>query len=129
MHKNVKAFYLIFVALSLVIGLLISPAVQAAADKEPIEFDPSQHDSVHAMLSGLSDEQVRQLLLAELKKEAEAQTESVNLEPEVKGPGAPLSRLLRTLNRGHTESDNRMEEIWAGVPTFLPDLYKVFVSL
>lgn len=129
MNKKVKAFYSIFAVLSLFITLLTSQASQAAEDKELINLDLSQHDSVHAMLSGLSDEQVRQLLLTELKKEVQAQAESVDLEPEVQGPGAPLSKLLRTLNKGHTESDNRMEEILAGIPTLVPDLYKVFVSL
>ena len=85
--------------------------------------------SVHATLSAMSDEQVRQLLIEELQKDALAESHSFTFEPENTGPGAPLAILLNELNDETGQSDNQLRKLLTGVPNLLPDLYKVFVSL
>lgn len=84
--------------------------------------------SVHALLSGLSDEQVRQMLIEELKKEAVEKSSSL-LEPELNGPGAPFSNLLRTFDKESAQSDYQFKKLRDGIPNLFPDLYKVFISL
>ncbi len=84
--------------------------------------------SVHAILSGLSDEQVRQMLISELKKDA-AVGEQFSLEPAINGPGAPLSRILRALNNESAQSEHEFNKLWEGIANVLPDLFKVFITL
>ncbi len=86
-------------------------------------------NSVHALLSGLSDEQIRQLLIDELQKDTSAESQSFSLEPELKGPGAPLARILKALNRGSVQSEHQLHKLWIEIPNLLPELYKVFISL
>jgi len=86
-------------------------------------------ESVHAILSGMSDEQVRQLLIEELKKDAAAKDESFSLESEIDGPGAPFARVLKSLESESVQSEHNLEYLWAGIPNFIPDLYKTFVAL
>lgn len=85
--------------------------------------------SVHATLSAMSDEQVRQLLIDELQKDAIAEKQSFSLDPDFTGPGAPLARILKTLNDESAQSENRLRKLLTGIPNLLPDLYKIFVSL
>jgi len=86
-------------------------------------------ESVHAILSGMSDEQVRQLLIEELKKDAAANDQSFSLDAELDGPGAPFASMLTTLEIESAQSGQHLEHLWVGIPNFLPDLYKTFVSL
>lgn len=82
--------------------------------------------AVEEMMAGLSDEQVRQMLIAELKKDAEAE----ELEPpKMKGPAFLLSRLLRVLRSQHDDSESEVRALFGSLPTMGPDLYKVFVKL
>ena len=85
--------------------------------------------SVHATLSAMSDEQVRQLLIEELQKDALAESESFSFEPEMTGPGAALEILLNELNDEAGQSDNKLRKLFTAVPNLFPDLYKIFVSL
>jgi hypothetical protein len=98
----------------------------AAAD---FQDNAAAKSSVHATLSAMSDEQVRQLLIDELQKDAIAESQSFSLEPDFTGPAAPLARILKTLNDESAQSENRLRKLLTGTPNLLPDLYKVFVSL
>ncbi|MCP4343839.1 MAG: hypothetical protein GY799_34435 [Desulfobulbaceae bacterium] len=94
-----------------------------------LQDNAAAKSSVHATLSAMSDEQVRQLLIDELQKDAIAASESFSLEPDFTGPGAPLARILKTLNDESAQSENRLRKLLTGTPNLLPDLYKVFISL
>jgi hypothetical protein len=109
---------------------LFSAGAIFAADTSSAEIsnNAGSPESVHAILSGLSDEQVRQMLIAELKKDAAAD-DKFSLEPAINGPGAPLSRMLRAFNNESVQSEHDFEKLWAGIPNVLPDLFKVFISL
>ena len=82
---------------------------------------------VEELLAGLSDEQVRQLLIDELKQDAAS---DMDPDPQrMKGPGAFLSRILSILSSEHDANEDQFGNLWAGVPGVLPDLYKVFITL
>lgn len=113
----------------LVIVLSFGMALAGNAKVSGIKDQAESLSSVHALLSGLSDEQVRQLLIDELQKDASVESQSFSLEPEIKGPGAPLARILKALNRGSVQSEHQLHKLWMEIPNLLPDLYKVFISL
>lgn len=86
-------------------------------------------DAVHALLAGLSDEQVRQMLIDELRKETTPADSAVKLETEIDGPAAPLSRLLKSLDSGSVDFEHQFQNLLPWTPNIFPDLYKVFITL
>lgn len=116
-----------FILFSLVFGGHTVPAANIApqvSQSAPAEPSPSQVD---ALLAGLSDEQVRQMLINELKKES---LQEGTLEANhVPGPGAILGKLLRHLNQESDEQESQLKLFLGGIPHVLPDLYKVFITL
>jgi len=109
--------------------LLLSLFLLGNVSATDIGGDKDSPSSVHATLSAMSDEQVRQLLIEELQKDALAESESFSFEPEISGPGAPLEILLNELNDEAGQSDNQLRKVLAAAPNLFPDLYKIFVSL
>lgn len=85
--------------------------------------------SVHSLLSGLSDEQVRQLLITELQQNAAVENLSLSREPEMRGLAAPLAEILTSLNEESFQSGNQLRKLLTATPSLLPDLYKIFISL
>lgn len=81
---------------------------------------------VDKMMAGLSDEQVRELLIEELKKDIEG--EEVGPQ-KMKGPALILSRLLRVMRSQHDNSEDEVSALFSSLPTLGPDLYKVFIKL
>ncbi len=77
-------------------------------------------------MAGLSDEQVRQLLIEELRKEALADPPDLH---KMKGPAFFLSRLLNLLSNEHDDSKNEVKALFASLPEMGPDLHRVFVKL
>ncbi len=109
---------LLVTALVLLSGLLLND-VQAA--------EPAQSGAtVEQMMAGLSDEQVRQMLIDELKKEVQPADAAAE---QMKGPAFFLARLLNLLSSGHEDSSNEVRALFASFPTMGPDLYRVFVKL
>ena len=105
-------------ALLLSTGYCLSDS-QAANESPPVA-------NVESMMAGLSDEQVRQLLIDELKKDAEIE----ELSPQqMKGPAFFLSRLLSIISRGHDENTGEVRAMFGSFSTMGPDLYKVFIKL
>jgi hypothetical protein len=109
--------------------LFFGNVLTANVAAEELQDNAAAKNSVHATLSAMSDEQVRQLLIDELQKDAIAESQSFSLEPDFTGPAAPLARILKTLNDESAQSENRLRKLLKGTPNLLPDLYKVFVSL
>jgi len=85
-----------------------------------------QETKTYAMLAGLSDVQVRQMLLAELKKEAAA---GLTRGDDIGGPGEIFGKMLSALSSQTDNSELQLQQLWAGIPNILPDLYKVFLAL
>ncbi len=98
----------------------LAPAIGEAADAAPTDA------SVEQMMAGLSDEEVRQLLIEELRKEALAAPQD---SQQMKGPAYFLSRLLNLLSSEHDENKNEIETLFASLPAVVPDLHRVFVKL
>lgn len=47
----------------------------------------------------------------------------------IPGPGDFLDNILHSLNKQSDESESTFEQLQAGIPHVLPDLYKVYVTL
>ncbi len=81
---------------------------------------------VESIMAGLSDEQVRQMLIEELKADAQAQEPG---EQQIKGPAYILARLLKSLNNEHDANEDQIKNLLRQIPNVGPDLYKVFIKL
>ncbi|MBT8347331.1 MAG: hypothetical protein HKP52_04095 [Desulfofustis sp.] len=82
--------------------------------------------TVDKMMAELSDEQVRQLLIDELKKDIEEE----EVDPQkMKGPAHFLARLLGIMTRGHDDNTDEVRALFGASTTMGPDLYRVFVKL
>ncbi|WP_051305453.1 mechanosensitive ion channel family protein [Desulfogranum mediterraneum] len=126
-----KPAYLLL-ALLLLLSTLSPPlsvAGQNPAD-EPTDIDqgqPLQREiPVSEMMAGLSDEQVRQLLLSQLKKEASIAPPAGE---RMKGPASLFHHILQILSSEQDEAENQFRLLWAGVPQVAPDLKRVFIRL
>lgn len=86
-------------------------------------------DSVNSILAGLSDEQVRQMLIEELRKEAAPGAEQSLLKNQVGGPGAPLYKLLQNFDSNSIDFENQFNKLLPWIPHIPADLYKVFITL
>ena len=94
-------------------------SAETAAEKEA-------EAKVDKMMAGLSDEQVRGLLIEELKRDIEE--EEVGPQ-KMKGPAFILSRLLRVMSSQHDDSEDEVRALFGSLPTMGADLYRVFVKL
>jgi len=113
---------LLFPLLLTVTFLLCSAGFCLSAEASDSAADANVHD----MMAGLTDEQVRQLLIEELKKDIEE--EGVGPQ-KMKGPAFILSRLLRVMNSQHDDSEDEVRALFSSLPTMGSDLYRVFVKL
>ena len=86
----------------------------------------TSNSSVEGMMAGLSDEQVRQLLIEELKKDMEVEEPAPR---KMKGPAFILSRLLRVMSNQHDDSEDEVRALFSALPTMGSDLFRVFVKL
>jgi moderate conductance mechanosensitive channel len=113
------------------LSFFISPGHAAADNGAAAELQGKAHStgSVHATLSGLSDEQVRQLLISELLKDVPAENEPSAKEPAMKGPAAPLARILESLSKDSLQSEHQLRRLLAQAPSLPANLHKVFISL
>lgn len=109
--------WIIALLLPLLLLLVLAPGVIGAGD--------AGGGSAEAIIAGLSDEQVRQLLIEELQQE----TKNEGIVEQPRGPGAPLEELLNGLESGSNQSGDKFNNLWHGVPEVLPDLYKVLITL
>lgn len=109
---------LLFSALLLFSNLNLSQS-QAAEPSQP-------NTTAEQMMAGLSDEQVRQLLIDELKKDAQVEELS---SQQMKGPAFFFARLLDRLSNVHDDNKDEVKALFASFPAMGPDLYKVFIKL
>lgn len=123
---NIRVLRAIIIILSLFCTDL-TIAANTPSPTHPGKTDSAE--SVHAVLSKMSDEQVRQMLIAELKKDAATEDSTFSLELETEGPAAPMARMLKILDNKSEQSEHQLDKLWQGIPDLFPDLYRVFVSL
>ncbi len=120
--------------LTLLTGILLLPSQQGVA--APLENTASKtiyqpvtttdNATIANMMAGLSDEQVRKLLIQELQKDAQP------LLPEgkkIKGPGSLFHHILKALSQKHDQEESQFRTLWTGAPNILPDLENVFIKL
>ncbi len=110
------------VALFFAVTLFHPPFSAAAGSKEATPAG----GNAEQLMAGLSDEQVRKMLIDELKKDAGQS------EPEydqMKGPASFLSTMLNSLSSGQDEDEDQLKALFSGIPNVLPDLYRVFIKL
>lgn len=87
---------------------------------------PSTEINVSQMLATLSDEQVRQMLIEELKKDIPTEQSS---DREFSGPGSVFSALLNAMSSGHDENKSQFDQLLSGIPKIIPDLKEVYRQL
>jgi hypothetical protein len=108
----------------LAIGFLLFSSAPLRSADEP--DSAASGSSAEEMMAGLSDEQVRQLLIEELKQDAAV----AEAEPKkMKGPAYFLARLLRIMTKGHDDITDEVRALFGAFTTMGPDLYRVFVKL
>ena len=99
----------------------------ARENRKDTDVTSSSGTRIDALLAGLSDEEVRQMLLAELKKTANSEEQKT--DQEIGGPGEIFGNMLGALSSQTDRSERRLQRLWAGIPNVFPDLYKVFLAL
>lgn len=127
-----KSFRFVTTRWSLLFLLLLSllfASLTLAQDTAVPLLDNVSTDSVDATLAKLSDEQVRQLLINELKKDAALQEDSFTLTQELNGPSAPLAAMLNSVEGESVQSIDKLQQLFRNIPQLIPDLSHVFLSL
>jgi hypothetical protein len=124
MNRCMRHSLPVMLATLLWLGTLIFwSAPLTAAESGDSSTDTNQVESV---MAGLTDEQVRQLLIEELQEDAAAEAP---VPMRMKGPAYVLSSMLSGLSSEHNENEDQLEALFAGIPHVLPDLNKVFLRL
>ena len=115
---------LVFLIAGMILSFyLLQPLSAFCADKG--QTSSIAEDEAKNLLSGLTDEQVRTMLIAELSRAAHDQPP----ENEMKGPARVLNDLLNKLTGEHSDSRGQVETLLAGIPDVIPNLGKVFLQL
>ena len=109
----------------LLVGILPTSSLTAAESSPAVPADNAA--GIESMMAGLSDEQVRQMLIEELKTTAMEQ--EYTQQQTMVGPAGIFQRLLRRLSGEHDDNEEQIKNLWRGIPTVLPDLHKVFLTL
>lgn len=124
---NIRFRRLYTAAILLIFFVLSISTVWASDNTVSDQLSSIQSGSdIHAMMSGLSDEQVRRLLIDELQKNpATTQAGSLNSE----GPGSFFEQILSGLENTSNDNDHKARDLFDNIPNVIPDLYKVFVTL
>ena len=118
--------------LLLVFSLLWSLIVSGnsfAEDIAPSTAESALPQSVNATLAQLSDEQVRQMLITELQKDATLDEDDFSFQDRLQGPSAPLASMLNSLDGQSVQSIDTLKQLLKNTPRLLPDLSQVFVTL
>jgi small-conductance mechanosensitive channel len=82
---------------------------------------------VEKILAGLTDEQVRRMLIAELQKDAAGA--ATPAREALTGPAGFLSSLLRALHSEHEANKTHFTYLWSQIPRVLPDLHRALGTL
>ena len=91
------------------------------------ENSASTSGTVDSIVAGLSDEQVRDMLISELR--AQSMEQEYDQQQQMVGPASIFNRLLRKFTGEHDENEEEFRKLWDGIPNIVPDLRKVFLTL
>lgn len=117
------------VLLQLVLLILLTatlPVSAASTQSGDNQGEIPAGSDVNSLMAGLSDEQVRQLLIEELQKAGDT---SQLKQDTADGPGAFISDVLSSLETSSNDTDGQVKALLGHLPNVVPDLYKVFVTL
>lgn len=117
--------------LSIIFCLVFSTHNLFAEDKSTENQAASTTANVEQMMAGLSDEQVRQMLIEELQKDASAQSSSLamNNEESQPGPARFFGNLLSSLEDASQGSEDRYSRLFNAIPEVVPGIVKTFLQL
>ena len=115
-----------FLYLFILLAVMICPPAPGAAETKPL-LSPDQSDSVKSLLAGLSDEQVRQMLITELQKDV--MEDQYTRQQQMVGPAGLFNHLLQKISGEHDDNEKQIRKLWSTVPEVIPDLHKVFLNL
>lgn len=129
-EKQVRATYRCcldcLLYLSFLLAVLVLQPSTGSAQNQP-EASPAQSDQAAALMAGLSDEQVRQMLIAELQ--SDAMEDQYTQQEKMPGPAGIFNRLLNKFSGEHDDNEEQFRKLWSGIPNVIPDLHKVFLTL
>ena len=115
----------LFLVVILLAGILSASLLSAAESNPAVPADDSA--GIESIMAGLSDEQVRQMLIEELK--TTAMEEEYTQQQTMVGPAGIFQRILRKLSGEHDDNEEQIRNLWRGIPNVFPDLRKVFLTL
>ncbi len=116
-----------FLYLAILLAFMVWLPAPGAAETEPL-LSPEKSDSVKSLLGGLSDEQVRQMLITELQKDA-MEDQYTSQQQHMAGPAGLFNYLLQKISGEHDDKEKQIRELWSTIPQVIPDLHKVFLNL
>ena len=116
-----------FLYLSFLLTVLVLQPAIGSAENIP-EALPTQSEQAASLMAGLSDEQVRQMLIVELQSDAMEEQYSSQQE-SMAGPAGMFHRLLGKFSGEHDDNEEQFKKLWSGIPKVIPDLHKVFLTL
>ncbi|WP_163340296.1 mechanosensitive ion channel domain-containing protein [Desulfopila sp. IMCC35008] len=111
---------------TIIIALLFLCLTPFIGTAEQPALSPKVKADVNSMMAGLSDEQVRSLLIEELQKDA---LNNTNTTVKSAGPDGVLQEMLDGLEHVSTSSDDQTQALFEKIPNVLPDIYTIFVRL
>ncbi|CAG36494.1 mechanosensitive ion channel family protein [Desulfotalea psychrophila] len=124
-----RSFLCLFVTLFFVSNLFLSVPSSLFAQAIPPSPAPSTQstEKIQALMAGLSDEQVRAMLITELQNDAAV------LPPEKlqrsRGPAIVFGTLLTSLDKTAYSSEKRLQKLIESVPLIIPSLKSTFLKL
>ncbi len=119
------------ILLSILFSLVFSTQNIFAEEKTADTPAANSTANVEQVMAGLSDEQVRQMLIEELKKDATEETSSLGMSDENKQPGPArfFSGLLSSLEDASQGSEDRYSRLYNAIPEVIPGTLNAFLQL
>lgn len=115
-----------FLYLSFLLAVLALQPATGSAENKP-EASPAQPGQAASLMAGLSDEQVRQMLIAELQ--SDAMEDQYSQQQKMVGPASILHRLLNKFSGEHNDNEEQFSKLLSAIPNVIPELHKVFLTL
>ena len=128
-HPFVRLFVLFCCSFAIVILSQNATIAYGAPTEQAVEIaESSTPANVTTMMAGLSDEQVRQMLIAELEKDAQAHLTEKGEQKQL-GPIRFFNNILNALQHSTDGSEKRYTILLQEVPQIVPTLHKAYLQL
>ncbi len=116
-----------FLLLSILLAVMACQPAPGSAETKPLLL-PDQSASAESLMAELSDEQVRQMLITELQKDA-MEDQYTRGQQQMAGPAGFFNYLLQKISGEHDDNEKQFRKLWSTIPQVIPDLHKVFLNL